>query len=334
MEYKASVIIPNLNGAGWLKDSIESVWAQTEQAFELIVVDNGSSDQSLADARSYCGRPNYTLLENAQNTGFSHAVNQGIAIAKAPYVVLFNNDAFAEPDWLAALLRTADSDERIFSVQSLMIRHYERHLADDAGDYVAVVGWACKRGDGLRVSRYQKPCRIFSACGGSALYRKSVLQQIGCFDEHFFAYLEDVDLGWRANSLGWRNVFCPASRCYHICGATTGGAHGGKYNDFKALQSGRNNLLLPYKNMPLLMLLLNLVFLVPGYLVKWLFFTLNGYGKPWRQGMRQAFGLFGQLEKPRFRWKNLPHYLLIEVWMIADCFRYADYRIRRALGKA
>lgn len=333
MSYKASVVIPNLNGAGWLRQSIETVWAQTEQNFELIVVDNASTDESLEIARSYCGRPNYTLVENPTNTGFSHAVNQGIALAKAPYVVLFNNDAFAEPDWLAALLRTADSDERIFSVQSLMIRHYERELADDAGDYVAVVGWACKRGDGLKVSRYQKPCRIFSACGGSSLYRKSVLDEIGGFDEHFFAYLEDVDLGWRANSLGWKNRFCPESRCYHICGATTGGAKGAKYNDFKALQSGRNNLLLPYKNMPLLMLILNLIFLVPGYLVKWVFFALNGYNKAWTTGMKEAFGLFGKLDKPKFRFKNLPNYFLIEGWMIADCFRYAEYRIRRALHK-
>ena len=83
MGYKASVVIPNLNGAGWLRDSIESVWAQTEQAFELIVIDNGSKDESLDIARSYCGRENYTLIENGSNTGFSYAVNQGIAAAKA-----------------------------------------------------------------------------------------------------------------------------------------------------------------------------------------------------------------------------------------------------------
>ena len=277
MEYKASVVIPNLNGAGWLRDSIESVWAQTEQAFELIVIDNGSKDESLEIARSYCGRENYTLIENGENTGFSHAVNQGIAAAKAPYVVLFNNDAFAEPDWLAELLAVADADEKIFSVQSLMLRHYERELADDAGDYVAIVGWACKRGDGLRASRYQKQQRIFSACGGSALYRKSILDAIGTFDENFFAYLEDVDLGWRANSLGYKNIFCPASRCYHICGATTGGAKGAS--------------------------------------------------------MKEAFALFSRLEKPKFHWKNLPNYLLLEFWMIGNCFVYADYRIRRWLGK-
>ena len=72
---KASVIIPNLNGAGWLRDSIESIWAQTEQDFELIVIDNGSTDESLAIARSYIGRARYTLIENDRNTGFSHAVN-------------------------------------------------------------------------------------------------------------------------------------------------------------------------------------------------------------------------------------------------------------------
>ena len=135
---KATIVIPNINGKGWLKDSIESIYAQTEQDFDLIVVDNGSTDESLEQARSYCTRPNFTLIENGRNTGFSYAVNQGIARAQSKYVVLFNNDAFAEPQWLAELLRTADADPKIFAVQSLMIRHFERELADDAGDYVTI----------------------------------------------------------------------------------------------------------------------------------------------------------------------------------------------------
>lgn len=138
---KASVIIPNLNGAGWLKDSIESIRAQTFRDFELIVVDNGSADESLAIARSYVGQKGYTLIENGCNTGFSHAVNQGIRAAKGEYAVLFNNDAFAEPQWLEELVAMAEADEKIFAVQSLMIRHFERELADDAGDYVTLFGW-------------------------------------------------------------------------------------------------------------------------------------------------------------------------------------------------
>ena len=192
--YKATIVIPNINGKGWLKDSIESVYAQTEQNFQLIVVDNGSTDESLEQARSYCSRANFTLIENGTNTGFSHAVNQGIAMAESEYVVLFNNDAFAEPQWLAELIRTAETDPKIFAVQSLMIRHFDRELADDAGDYVTWMGFACKTGDGRRASRYTRQKRIFSACGGAALYRKSILDEIGGFDENFFAYFEDVDL--------------------------------------------------------------------------------------------------------------------------------------------
>ena len=326
---KASIVIPNLNGAGWLRDSIESVWAQTEQDFELIIVDNGSTDESLAVAESYVGRERYTLVKNDHNTGFSYAVNQGIRLAKGEYVVLFNNDAFAEPDWLAQLIAMAETDPKIFAVQSLMIRHFERDICDDAGDYVTLFGWACKRGDGMRASRYTKSGRIFSACGGASLYRKSILDEIGLFDELFFAYFEDVDISWRANSLGYKNMLCADAKCYHICGATTGAV---RYNEFKSVQSGRNSILLPYKNMPLLMFLLNLPFLVPGYLLKILVFGLRGFWTPYLKGAKEAFAAMPKIEKPKFRLKNLPNYVLIELWLAADVFRYIHYRASRALG--
>lgn len=325
---KASIVIPNLNGAGWLRDSIESIYAQTEQDFELIVIDNASTDESLAIARSYQGRAHYTLVENSTNTGFSAAVNTGIRLAQGEFVVLFNNDAFAEPDWLAQLLAMAQTDEKIFAVQSLMIRHFERDICDDAGDYVTLFGWACKRGDGMYWRRYQKPCRIFSACGGASLYRKSILDEIGLFDELFFAYFEDVDISWRANSLGYKNMYCPAAKCYHICGATTGAV---RYNEFKSVQSGRNSLLLPYKNMPLLMLLLNLPALVLGYLLKILVFGLRGFWTPYIKGAKEAFAAMPRIQKPKFRLRNLPNYILIELWITVDVFRYILYRVRRAL---
>ena len=326
--YKATVIIPNINGKGWLKDSIESVYAQTEQDFQLIVVDNGSTDESLAQARSYCSRPNFTLIENGTNTGFSHAVNQGIARADSEYVVLFNNDAFAEHQWLAELIRTADTDPKIFAVQSLMIRHFDRELADDAGDYVTWMGFACKTGDGRRASRYTKQKRIFSACGGAALYRKSILDEIGTFDENFFAYYEDVDLSWRANNRGWRNVYCPTARCRHICGATTGAV---RYNPFKSIQSGRNSILLPYKNQPLLMLVLNFVPMLLGYLLKVVMFRLRGFGNDYAKGFHEAWIALPKLDKPRFRWRDLPNYLWVECSLIAGLFRYLVYRVQRAL---
>ena len=325
---KATIVIPNINGKGWLKDSIESVYAQTEQDFELIVVDNGSTDESLEQARGYCTRPNFTLIENGYNTGFSHAVNQGIARARSEFVVLFNNDAFAEPRWLAELIRTAEQDPKIFAVQSLMIRHFDRELADDAGDYVTWMGFACKTGDGRRASRYTRQKRIFSACGGAALYRKSILDEIGVFDELFFAYYEDVDLSWRANNFGYRNVYCPTARCRHICGATTGAV---RYNPFKSIQSGRNSILLPYKNQPILMLVLNFIPMLLGYLLKVLMFRLRGFGGDYAKGFREAWTALPKINKPKFKWRNLPNYVWVEFSLIAGLFKYIVYRVQRAL---
>lgn len=325
---KASVIIPNLNGAGWLKDSIESIYAQSVTDFELIIIDNASQDESLEIARSYKDKANYTLIENNKNTGFSYAVNQGIRVAVGEYVVLFNNDAFAEPDFLKYLIKTAEEKPKVFAVQSLMIRHFERDIADDAGDYVTLFGFACKRGDGMYAKRYTKTQRIFSACGGASLYKKSVLDEIGYFDETFFAYFEDVDISWRANSLGYKNYICPDAKCYHICGATTGAV---RYNNFKSIQSGRNSLLLPYKNMPLLMLIINLPALILGYLLKITVFSLRGFPKYFVQGTKEAFKTFSKIKKPKFKFKNTLNYVLIEAWLFADCFRYFGFRIARAL---
>ena len=280
---KASVIIPNLNGAGWLRDSIESIWAQTEQDFELIVIDNGSTDESLEIARSYCGNSRYHLIENSENTGFSHAVNQGIAMAKGEYMALFNNDAFAEPNWLEELLKTAESDPKIFAVSSLMLRYYEPELADDAGDYMTILG---------------------------------------------FAYYEDVDLSWRANNFGYKNVYCPTAKCRHICGATTGAV---RYNPFKSIQSGRNSILLPYKNQPVVMLVVNFIPMLLGYLLKVIMFRHRGFGNDYAKGYAEAKIALPKIKKPKFYWRNLPNYLWCEGSMIVGLFRYLVYRVQRAL---
>ena len=209
-----------------------------------------------------------------------------------------------------------------------MLRYYEPELADDAGDYVTILGFACKRGDGLRASRYTKPCRIFSACGGAALYRKSILDEIGVFDELFFAYYEDVDLSWRANSYGYKNVYCPTAKCRHICGATTGAV---RYNPFKSIQSGRNSILLPYKNQPLLMLVLNFIPMLLGYLLKVVMFRLRGFGNDYAKGFHEAWVALPKIDKPKFRWKNLPNYIWVEGSLIVGLFRYIVYRVQRAL---
>ena len=190
------------------------------------------------------------------------------------------------------------------------------------------LGFACKRGDGLKASRYQKPCRIFSACGGAALYRKSILDKIGVFDELFFAYYEDVDLSWRANNFGYKNVYCPTAKCRHICGATTGAV---RYNPFKSIQSGRNSILLPYKNQPVVMLVVNFIPMLLGYLLKVIMFRHRGFGNDYAKGYAEAKIALPKIKKPKFYWRNLPNYLWCEGSMIVGLFRYLVYRVQRAL---
>ncbi len=322
-----AVVIPNLNGDKWLFDSINSVLCGSYKDIEIIVVDNGSTDKSREIIESFNNEPVRGIYLD-HNTGFSHAVNIGIRESKGDYVALFNNDAFAEKSWLYELKKTMDSNARIFSVSSLMLQYKDSSLCDDAGDYVNLFGWACKRGDGLSKNRYKKPCEVFTACGGAALYRREILQEIGLFDEAFFAYLEDVDIGWRARNAGYINVFCPTAECRHICSATTGS----KYNDFKSIQSGRNNILLAYKNLPILLLLLNLPFLVFGYLVKILFFIIRGYGKPFLKGAKEAFSCFNKIDKYPFKFKNILCYVKNQWSMFCGIFIYIDYRIRRYFG--
>lgn len=132
---KASIIIPNLNGEGWIKDSIDSCINQDfKEEYEIIIIDNGSKDRSVEIIEECATRfKNFKIIKFRENTGFSYAVNRGIEASDGEYAVLFNNDAFAQPDWLSQLVAVADTDEKIFSVGSLMVQHFHRDLADDAG---------------------------------------------------------------------------------------------------------------------------------------------------------------------------------------------------------
>ena len=135
-----------------------------------------------------------------------------------------------------------------------------------------------------------------------------------------------MDLSWRANNAGYKNVLCPTAKCYHICGASTGAV---RYNAFKSQQSGRNSILLPLKNEPLLMLILNILPLALGYLLKRCKFHKQGFGEAWDKGMHEAFALLknGQLGKRPFRLRDLPNYVLMELWMIWNMVPYLWYRL-------
>lgn len=280
MEIKTTIIIPNYNGLSFMEPCFESLKEQTVRNFKVLVVDNGSTDGSVEWLKEH-RIPSIFLKEN---TGFSGAVNTGIRAADTPYVLLLNNDTRVEPGFVAAMERAMDQSPKIFSVSSRMIQMYHPELLDDAGDMYSILGWAYQRGVGRSSELYQKSCRVFSACAGAAIYRRAVFDEIGLFDELHFAYLEDIDVGWRAKLYGYDNIYCPDAAVYHVGSGTSGS----RYNSFKVRLAARNCIYLNYKNMPGWQLLLNAPFLLAGIFVKYLFFVKNGFGRDYVSGLKEG----------------------------------------------
>lgn len=318
---KVSIIIPNYNGAKYIKECIDSVYNQTYKDYELIVVDNASRDDSNKIIEE--NYPQIKLIKNSINTGFSIAVNQGIKTAKGEYVILLNNDTLAEPTWLEALVNAIEKDKKIFSVCSKMIQYYDNKKIDDAGDEYCILGWAWKRGDGKSTDEYTKTVEVFSSCAGAAIYRKSIFDEIGYFDENFFAYMEDVDISYRAKIHGYKNVYCADAKIYHIGSATSGS----KYNAFKIKLAARNNIYVPYKNMPLLQLIVNIIPLLIGILVKYIFFKRIGFNKEYSEGLKEGLKSLNSVQKTKFSPKNIFNYIKIEFQLIINMFKYIYYKI-------
>ena len=305
-----SIVIPNYNGKHFLENCLKAVFAQTIENMEVIVVDNGSTDGSQEYLDTY---PGVRVLKLDKNYGFCGAVNAGIKAADSEYVILLNNDTEVEPDFAKELLTAIQADDKIFSCSSKMVQYHDRARMDDAGDYYCALGWAFGRGKGGLVENYDVPVNIFASCAGAAIYRKKMLESLGYFDENHFAYLEDIDVGYRARIHGYRNVYAPKAVVYHVGSGFSGSAH----NSFKVKLSSRNSVYLAYKNMPFLQIILNSPFLLLGHLVKWLFFLKKGLGKDYVQGVKEGFALCKRERKVGFLWKNLPNYCLIqlELWL-------------------
>ena len=305
-----SIVIPNYNGKHFLENCLKAVFSQTIENMEVIVVDNGSTDGSQEYLNTY---PGVRVLKMDKNYGFCGAVNAGIKEAASEYVILLNNDTEVEPDFAKELLTAIKADDRIFSCSSKMVQYHDRARMDDAGDYYCALGWAFGRGKGGPVENYDTPVNIFASCAGAAIYRKKMLESLGYFDEKHFAYLEDIDIGYRARIHGYKNVYAPKAVVFHVGSGFSGSAH----NAFKVKLSSRNSVYLAYKNMPFLQIIVNSPFLLFGHLVKWLFFLKKGLGKDYVQGVKEGFTLCKREKKVRFLWKNLPNYLVIqlELWL-------------------
>ena len=324
---KVTIVIPNYNGKHFMEPSLSSLSKQTYKNFHILVVDNASSDGSIEYMEE--NYPDIELIKLQKNYGFSKAVNIGIQHSRTPYVILLNNDTTVDTRYVEEMVKAIEKSPKIFSVSSKMIQMYHPELIDSAGDLYTLLGWGVCRGCGRPVSNYTKYDEIFTACAGAAIYRRSVFDEIGYFDENHFAYLEDIDIGYRARIYGYYNMYCPTALVYHVGSGTSGS----KYNSFKVKLAARNNLYLNYKNMPALQLILNFIPLAIGYFVKYLFFCKIGFGKDYKEGFIEGLQTAKLQKKVKFQFKHLGNYLVIEIDLIKYTFDYIKDWFSRKLFK-
>lgn len=312
---EVSVVIPNFNGLAYLEGVLSSLERQSMKNFEVILVDNGSTDGSCAFVASQYSWVH--IIELSDNFGFSRAVNEGIKAARAPYVLLLNNDTEVEPDFLKEMTEGLQRHKKAFSCQAKMIQFHDRDKMDDGGNYYCALGWAFAGGKGKAAEHYDKEKKIFSSCAGAAIYRKKIFEKIGYFDDEHFAYLEDLDVGYRARIYGYENWYIPGAVVYHVGSGTSGS----RYNQFKIRYSSRNNIYMIYKNMPLLQIILNLPFLLVGFGMKILFFCLKGYGREYLAGIKNGFQLSAKGRKVPLALKHFPAYCRIQWELWVNIFR-------------
>jgi GT2 family glycosyltransferase len=238
----ASVVIPNWNGAHHLPVCLDALGAQTYPYIEVILVDNGSTDGSQMLVKEQY--PQVRLLALESNLGLTGGNNAGFRMARGEILISLNNDTEAHTGFVEALVTTLQAYPEAGMAASKMLLFDQRDHIHSAGDGYGTDGIPFNRGVWEKdEGQYDDPGWIFGGCGGAVAYRRSMLDDIGLFDEGFFMYCEDVDLNWRAQLAGWRCWYTPQAIVYHKLSATGGGSIASYY-------TGRNTLWVIAKNYP------------------------------------------------------------------------------------
>ena len=247
-----SILIVNYNGGDYLAKALDSIATQTRRDFELILIDNASTDGSL-DPINLDRFPSATLVKNSENLGFARANNMAAAAAKGRWLVLLNPDASADPDWLDKLATAskAHPDYKVFTSAQFDM-HAEDEM-DGAGDAYLLFGIPWRGGFGLPRTALPENGLCFSGCGAGVMYDRALFRELGGFDERFFCYCEDVDLGFRMQLTGEECVFVSDAVIHHA-----GSGIAGAQSAFSIYHGTRNRIWTYFKNMPWAMLVLTL----------------------------------------------------------------------------
>ncbi len=241
--YKVSIIVVNWNGQRFLKDCLSALSNQSYANCEIILVDNGSSDNSVRFARE--NFPEVKIVELRENKGFTGGNAAGLEIAQGAFIALVNTDARADETWLQNLIEPMLRDRTIGICASKLI--FTNSLAlNSAGDGLTTAGVGFNRGLGGNAADFNRSELVFGACGAAVLYRRRMLDEIGFLDDDFFLYDEDTDLNFRAQLAGWKCAYVPTAVAYHVANATAR-----RLSDLHVYYHTRNLEFVWIKNMPL-----------------------------------------------------------------------------------
>jgi GT2 family glycosyltransferase len=292
-EPRVSVVIPNWNGKRFLPVCLEALRRQSYASHEVILVDNASTDDSLAYAAA--AYPEVRIECLPQNLGFAGGVNAGIRAARGKYIALLNNDTEADPGWLEALVSALDAEPEIGFAASKMLSYHDRGVLDGCGDALSWHMLAYKIGVNERdAGQYDTPRRVFGACAGAAIYRRALFDTVGLFDEEFFAYYEDVDLSFRAQLAGFPCLYVPTAVVAHVGSATAGKESALFYHLWV-----RNRIYLTLKNMPLKQMLRYAPKLAEGHARQCGRAFRNGFAREALRGHRDALWHLPQMLRRR-----------------------------------
>jgi GT2 family glycosyltransferase len=307
-----TVIVVNWNSGNLLNECLLRLTRQKLSPARILVMDNGSTDGSALCAQTI---PGVTLRMLGRNLGFAAANNQALNECDTDLVALLNPDAFPEPDWLLRLVAAAAAHPDIAAFGSRQMMYGFASTLDGIGDVYHISGRVWRKGHGsMQLATDQIADKIFSPCAGAALYRRDALVKVGGFDEDYFCYIEDIDLGFRLQLAGYSCLYVPDAVVHHIGSASSGGKH----SDFSVYHGHRNLVWTFVKNMPglLFWLLLPLhVLLNLGTLV---LFTGNGQGRVIWQAKRDAIRGLPKMWKKRTQIQIQRIATPLEIWRLLD----------------
>ncbi len=284
-----SVIVVNWNGKKYLADCLQSIRAQTFSDYEFILVDNGSTDGSVEDVQQ--NFPGWVrILRNARNEGFSGGNNRGIRAASGKYIILLNNDARADPRWVEELVKVAEENPQAGMLACKIYLQGDLKIIDNVGHLIYRDGLNRGRGR-LEVDRgqYEKMEEVFFPSGCAALYRREMLEEVGLFDEDFFAYGDDTDLGFKGRLAGWKCLYVPKAVVHHRYSQSSGA-----YSVLKAFYVERNRVWIAVKYFPLTLLLESPFFTFLRFALQ-VYGALVGRGAAGRFSEAYSFGKLFQI---------------------------------------